>query len=472
MRSDRKRKTPLSLREKALLLLEKRQPRLDLENADKRAQSLILELELHQIELELQNEELRMTQDFAQQSAERYMEFYDFAPFGYFVFSKEGEIIDLNLSGANLLGSNRYNLKKSRFDFFVTDETKPRFTLFLEKLFQKRTKETCELTLTPKNDEPIYVFLSGISLENAKQCIVNVVDITQTKIAQNLRVANAALTLQNEEKEKRAADLIEAKNKAQENDHLKAAFLANMSHEIKTPLTGLIDFLDLLKSESLTQEERQDLIVKIEKSRRRLINIAHNMTEISKIESGITEVASTLYNINEQLDYIYQFFKQDIEKLGMHFFLSLGVPFDRAYIKSDREKIFTVFAYLIKNAMKHSDNGVIELGYFSVLKDDHMQMLFFVRDTKIGTSTENMDLLFKHFDQVVNEQLRISMKAGLELSIARAYLELLGGNIWIESEFSQGSSFYFTLPEHTVTAMSFPDITLKQHLNRTSFQNN
>jgi PAS domain-containing protein len=87
-------------------LLQKKQPRPDIENADERAQSLILELELHQIELELQNEEIRMTQEKAQQSAERYMEFYDFAPFGYFVLSKEGEIMDLNLSGANLLGSN------------------------------------------------------------------------------------------------------------------------------------------------------------------------------------------------------------------------------------------------------------------------------------------------------------------------------------------------------------------------------
>jgi signal transduction histidine kinase len=285
-------------------------------------------------------------------------------------------------------------------------------------------------------------------------------------------MANAALTLQNEEKEKRAVELIDAKNKALENDHLKAAFLANMSHEIKTPLAGLMDFSDLLKKENLTHEERREFIERIEKSRRRLLNIAHNMTEISKIESGITEVDSSLYNINEQLDYIYNFFKPEVKKQGMQFFLSLGLPFESAYIKSDREKIFSIFTHLIKNALKYNVSGNIELGYFSVVKDNHKQLLFFVRDTKIGITPSNTELVFKRLDQVINEQLRINNSAGLDLSIARAYVELLGGNMWIESESSLGSSFYFTLPGNAETAMNDPDNSMMQQLNQNSFQNN
>jgi signal transduction histidine kinase len=472
MRIDRKGSVPLSLRDKAIKILKNKPSSPVLENANEKSQSLIIELELHRIELELQNEELRLSQEKAEQSAEKYIEFYDFAPFGYFELSEVGEIIELNLSGASLLGSNRSNLMKSRFGFFVTDETKLSFTLFLKNIFSKKTKETCELILTPYNSEPIYVFLSGISIEKAHHCIVNVIDITQNKIAQKLILANNQLVLQKEEKEKRANELYVEKNKAHENARLKSAFLTNMNHEIRTPLNGTLDFSDLLKSKKFKNKERLKFIELIEESRKRLLNIANNLTEISKIESGITELSLSTYNINEQLGYIYSSFKPEVEKQGMHFFLTTGLSFNNAYLKSDRNKLYAIFTNLIINAIKHSDTGNIELGYFAVSKNYQKQLIFFVRDYGIGTLPENTEIIFKRFDKVINEQIRLREEAGLELSIARAYVELLGGIMWIESDFNMESTFYFTLADITETAMIDPDWTLIQELNQNKFKKN
>jgi len=472
MRIDRKGSVPLNLRDKAIRILKNKSSRPVLENGDEKSQSLIFELELQKIELELQNEELRITQEKAEQSAEKYIEFYDFAPFGYFELSEVGEILELNLSGASLLGSNRSSLMNSRFGFFVTEETKPSFILFLKNIFSKRTKETCELILTPYDSEPIYVFLSGISIDDGNHCIVNIVDITQNKIAQKLLIANKELAFQNEEKGKRAEELKDAINKSRENARLKSAFLTNMSHEIRTPLNGALDFSDLLKSKKFTNKDRLKFIELIEESRKRLLNIANNLIEISKIESGITEVALSIYNINEQLDYIYSSFNPEVEKQGMHIFLTKGLSFSNAYLKSDRTKLYTIFTNLIINAIKYSDTGNIEIGYFAVTKNNKKQLIFFVRDTGIGNQPENMEFIFKRLDKVVNEHIRMREEAGLELSIARAYVELIGGIMWIESGFSKGSTFYFTLPDNNETTTVVSDITLIQQFNENSFKKN
>src|SRR5450759_3169971 len=109
---------------------------------------LVHELEVHQIELELINEELMLASSAAQDAAEKYTELYDFAPSDYFTLSKEGKIIELNLSGAKMLGKERSRIKNRQFDFFVSNDTKPIFNLFLEKVFNSKATESCEVILS------------------------------------------------------------------------------------------------------------------------------------------------------------------------------------------------------------------------------------------------------------------------------------------------------------------------------------
>jgi PAS domain S-box-containing protein len=145
---------------------------------------LIHDLQVHQIELELQNEELRRAWAEAEAANDKYIRLYDFAPSGYFTLSSKGTIIELNLTGAQMLGKDRQHLKNRQFGFFVSKETKPAFILFLEKAFKNPSKETCEIILLANGDIPTYVLLTGIISENQEQCHVTVIDITGRKIAE------------------------------------------------------------------------------------------------------------------------------------------------------------------------------------------------------------------------------------------------------------------------------------------------
>lgn len=145
---------------------------------------LIQELQVHQIELELQNEELMLSRKEATEAAEKFSDLYDFTPSGYFTLNKQGEIIELNLYESTMLGGNRSVLKNQKFSVFVTDETKPVFNLFLGKVFKSKKKETCELTLSFDGSLPVYVFLNGFVPENGDICLVTMVDISVRKLVE------------------------------------------------------------------------------------------------------------------------------------------------------------------------------------------------------------------------------------------------------------------------------------------------
>ena len=129
------------------------------ENPD--IQKLVYELEVHQIELEMQNKELNEAKEQLQRSVEKYTELYDFSPSGYFTLSREGNIIDLNLFGSQLLGKDRMNLRNTRFGFFVADDSRPEFNRFIETVFTTKCKTSCEITLCTRNtDLPINLYRS------------------------------------------------------------------------------------------------------------------------------------------------------------------------------------------------------------------------------------------------------------------------------------------------------------------------
>jgi PAS domain S-box-containing protein len=154
---------------------------------------LIHELEVHQIELEMQNEELIIANESARNSKDKYTELYDFAPSAYFTLSRAGEIIELNLTCAKMLGRNRGNLINSRFGFFVSDSTKSTYNQFLEKIFSGKSKETAEIILI-SNEKPSVVFITGITSENPENCLMNMIDKTERRHAEeDLRQANIFL---------------------------------------------------------------------------------------------------------------------------------------------------------------------------------------------------------------------------------------------------------------------------------------
>ncbi len=237
-------------------------------------------------------------------------------------------------------------------------------------------------------------------------------------------------------------ELIKAKEKAEESDRLKSAFLANMSHEIRTPMNGILGFSDLLKSHDLSSEKQQEYINIIENSGKRMLNIINDIISISKIESGMVEVVISHSNVNEQTDYIYNFFKLEAEKKGINLILNNGLNPNEAQFKTDREKVFAILTNLVKNALKFTVKGYIEIGY--VRKNEFLE--FYVKDTGTGIPFEKEKLVFERFRQGSEGYARGYEGAGLGLSISKSYVEMLGGKIWVESVEDKGSTFYFTLP--------------------------
>ena len=237
-------------------------------------------------------------------------------------------------------------------------------------------------------------------------------------------------------------ELVKAKEKAEESDRLKSTFLANMSHEIRTPMNGILGFAELLKEPQLTGEEQQEYISIIGKSGKRMLNIINDIVSISKIESGQMEVSVSETNINEQIEYIYNVFKPEVERKGLHLIICSLLPSKEAFIKSDREKLFAILTNLVNNSIKYTLAGSIQFGVER--KCDFLE--FFVKDTGKGVPENQQKIIFERFRQSNDLITQPYEGAGLGLSISKAYVEMLGGKIWLESELGKGSTFYFTIP--------------------------
>jgi len=233
-----------------------------------------------------------------------------------------------------------------------------------------------------------------------------------------------------------------ALEKALESDRFKSAFLANMSHEIRTPMNGLLGFTELLKEPGLTVDNQESYINIIEKSGHRLLSIINDLIDISKLEAGQMYVSTSDVDVDNQMEESYNFFKPEVEKKGLQVTCkNLGTQ-AKTIINTDKEKLYAILTNLIKNAIKYTDEGKIEFGFSA--EDNYVK--FFVKDTGIGIPKNKQSIVFERFVQDNRDNSEANEGAGLGLSITKAYIELLGGKIWVESEVGKGSVFYFTLP--------------------------
>ena len=253
-------------------------------------------------------------------------------------------------------------------------------------------------------------------------------------------------------------ELKRSKEKAEESDKLKTAFLSNISHEIRTPMNGILGFAELLMTPNLTGSEQHEYIEIIKISGDRMLNIINDIVDISRIEAGLIHVYNTESDINKQTAFIYSFFKPQAQDKGLAFTYKNGLSANRAIINTDHEKICAILTNLVKNAIKFSESGSIEFGYELVQTRHALSQIgtetrhalpvlqFYVRDTGIGIPADRQKAIFQRFVQADISDIRAFQGAGLGLSISKAYIEMLGGEIWVESEEGKGTTFYFTIP--------------------------
>ncbi|MFO7972065.1 MAG: ATP-binding protein, partial [Desulfobacterales bacterium] len=272
------------------------------------------------------------------------------------------------------------------------------------------------------------------------------VELSATNIELNGKEISQAIFIDITSRKQQQKELIASKEKAEESDRLKSAFLANMSHEIRTPMNGILGFADLLKKPHLSDGQQQQYLQIIEKSGKRMLNIINDIIDISKVEAGLMELDIKETNVNEQIEYIYTFFKPEAESKNIKLSFNNSLPAKEAIINTDREKVYAILTNLVKNAIKYTEKGSIEVGCHVKTDSETGKLEFYVKDTGIGIPKDRQEAIFERFIQADIADNGAYQGGGLGLSISRAYVEMLGGKIWLESEEGRGSTFYFTLP--------------------------
>jgi len=396
----------------------------------KEKKKLLVELTIVNIKLTHQIEKRKQTELALKESNEKYSKAFKLSPFSLTLTRvKDGKIIEVNDAFTSVLGFTREEaIASSVIELNLWVNVEERKWVVSTLLDGSEVGEK-EFLFRKKNGE-IYTGLFSskiINLNNEPHLISCIYDITERKQAES--------------------ELIKAKEQAEESDRLKSAFLTNMSHEIRTPMNGILGFAELLKDPNISSDDQQDFIQTIQISGARMLNTINSIVDISKIESGLIGVDIKETNLNEKIEFTYKFFKQEVEIKGLQFLVKKGLPSTEAIIKTDNEKVYAILTNLIRNAIKFTYEGSIEFGYEK--KGEYLE--FFVKDTGIGIPQRQRQMIFQRFRQGSESHNRGYEGSGLGLSIAKSYVEMLGGEIWVESEEGKGSTFYFTIPYNAVS---------------------
>lgn len=245
-------------------------------------------------------------------------------------------------------------------------------------------------------------------------------------------------------------DLIKAKDKAEESDKLKTAFLLNVSHEIRTPMNGILGFLNLLQQPDLSDVEKSNFMEVVNKSGERLMNTINDIVEISKIESGDVNLVIKEIDISEVMQYHYNFFRIEAEKKGLTLEIKGQIKGDAAIARTDKHKIDGILMNLLKNAIKFTKEGKIEIGNY--IEND--KLFLYVSDTGLGIPENKLDAIFDRFVQADFGLSRNYEGAGIGLSIVKAHVEALNGSVQVKSEFGKGSTFLVSIPYDPVIITS------------------
>ena len=248
-------------------------------------------------------------------------------------------------------------------------------------------------------------------------------------------------------------ELIKAKQKAEENDNLKTAFLNNISHEIRTPLNGILGFLSILQNDDLTTSEREEYTKVINESAYRLMNTINDITELSQIQKGQIRLNESEFSVISLWEELVDQYKHDAEVKGLAFIVRNELPENATYINTDRLKLIRILSKLLSNAIKFTREGSVELSIRlkQTINDipDCTELEFSIRDTGIGIPENKLQSIFERFIQVDNSNTRQFEGTGLGTTIAKAFVEMLGGTLEVESKVGSGSVFCFTIPYRT-----------------------
>ena len=255
-------------------------------------------------------------------------------------------------------------------------------------------------------------------------------------VKQNEMLIKLSEAIQNQSKE-----LSIQKERAEESAKIKSEFLAKISHELKTPLNSIIGLTELIISKSNINDKDKERLKVIQRSGRRLIDLINNLLDYSQIESGKLKLTYSEFSLSDFMDEIVSEIEPLVAKKNLSLFVNKNFN-EEIKIYSDKSKLHQVIINLLSNSIKFTDRGFIDLS----ISIDNNYLNFIVSDSGIGISEEDKKIIFEEFRQVDGSLSRRYEGTGLGLSISKKIVDLMGGEIWFESEINVGSKFYVKIP--------------------------
>jgi PAS domain S-box-containing protein len=379
---------------------------------------------LHALEEKQLNIERIQAQNALVESLERYRALFNLSPVGIQLGNENGYINNVNDTLCNMLGYTKEELIGQHVSVFVTPENihsiKENIQLILKGEIMKFETESLR-----KDGKKINVELSesSVILPDGTTGIMTIVaDITERKLVEN--------------------ELIIAKEKAEESNRLKTAFLNNISHEVRTPLNGILGFSSLICDPNISNEERIRFSEVITHSSDELTSIIDDIICISSIDANQEKINESEIDLNDFMKKLHTQIKESNNFKQIDFTFSTPSTNTESKIIIDESKLHQILSRLIDNALKNTIKGEIKFGYN--LENDNL--VFYVKDTGTGIPKEFHEVIFNRFMKIETDPTIIHRGNGIGLSICKAYVELMGGKIAVESTPNEGSTFYFTIP--------------------------
>jgi PAS domain S-box-containing protein len=382
-------------------------------------------LQVHQIELEHQNEELRIAQEELEVSRNKYVNLFDFSPIPYFTLDPIGKIMEVNLSASKMFGIDRKILIGKRFSSFIPMDEKDIFNSFIQTVFTSPVKHSCELKVMSKDKRVFSVLLEGLklddTLESDPKCQVALIDLTEyKKIEVSLKESNKELKKLNNTKDR---------------------FFAIIAHDLRSPFQSFLSTSELLSTEIETLSQEDILLFSrgLHDNLTKFYRLLENLLNWSMMQKDMLEYKSTSINLYDAVNKIIEISNQCALKKNIS--LSNNVV-KGTFVIADVDMLRSVIQNLILNAIKFTQmEGQVIVS--SVEKDGFVEVS--VQDTGIGIDPEKSSKLF-NFETIFTTNGTAGEKGtGLGLPLCKEFIERNDGTIRVESELGKGSTFTFTL---------------------------